>query len=437
MTTPERPASRLSDKQGPSSPRIAVLVPIYDHGRTVEQVLTELGRYGLPIIAINDGSTDTTPAVLEQWTQQTVGEAGPLRHVRSHGVNQGKAAALRTGFAEASRLGFTHVATIDADGQHDPADLQRLIECCTAHPTALILGARAKEGSHAPGASRVGRSLSNRLVWLESGVRVTDSQSGMRIYPLAHMPVLSGSAPRYGFETEVLARAGWHAICVVEAPIRCIYRVPGGRTTHFRLVGDTMASVRMHAGLLARALLPGPGRLDQGDDERTGTIPRRLGRWFSPRRLLRMARGQGASRERLAASVGVGLLMATLPVYGVKTVACLWLSGRFRLHPLAVIGTSSLSTPPLGLVFAALSIYVGGLLLHGQLPDLSGIGLEQARQWSTINTLVAEWLVGSVITGVVLGLLGYGALRVVLAAPTAPPRPTASAPGSSPIPPSL
>jgi len=138
-----------------------------------------------------------------------------------------------------------------------------------------------------------------------------------------------------------------------------------------------------------------------------------------------MARGDAASQERLAASVGVGLLMATLPVYGVKTVICLWISGRFRLHPLAVIGTSSLSTPPLGLVFVALSICVGGLLINGSVPDLSAIDLRQAAQWSTFNALLVEWLLGSVIAGVGLGLLGYSIVRAILTRPS-PPQATSS-----------
>jgi len=433
VTSPREITANSADSGESLAPRVAVLVPVYNHASAVEGVLAGLARHELPILVVNDGSTDGTAGAVARWQREGDTRPGPLRRVLTHPANQGKAAALRTGFAEAARLGFTHAATIDADGQHDPADLGQLIALCSAHPTALIVGARVKQGSHAPRASRIGRTLSNWLVWLESGVSVTDSQSGMRVYPVAKMHALAGSAPRYGFETEVLARAGWNAVEVVEAPIRCIYQVPGGRTTHFRLVGDTLSSVRMHAGLLARAHLPGPERPDRGDDDRTGTIPRRLGRWFSPRRLLRMARGQGPSRERLAASVGVGLLMATLPVYGVKTVICLWLSGRFRLHPLAVVGTSSLSTPPLGLLFAAVSIGVGGLLLHGKLPDLSGIDLQQASKWSIVNALIVEWLVGSVVTGVVLGLLAYYALRAALALPATQELPTEVGPGSPPV----
>lgn len=397
-----------------------MIAPSYNHAAALGGVLAELARHHLPVIVVNDGATDETDAVLERWLESK--ESTGLRRVLRHAVNRGKAEALRSGFEEAGRLGYSHAAAIDTDGQHDVADLLRLIRLSTLNPGALIVGARIRAGSGAPVASRIGRVLSNGLVWLESGVSVTDSQSGMRVYPLEHMKAITGSAARYGFETEVLVRAGWHGVPVVEKPIRCIYGVPGGRTTHFRLWGDTIAAIGMHACLLGLAHVPGPGQAHARGDHCTGTIPRRLGHWFSPRRLGHMASGDAVSRERLSASVGVGLLMATLPIYGVKTVACLWLAGRFRLHPLAVIGVSSLSTPPLGLVFAVLSICVGGVLIRGQLPDLTAITLTRAGEWSTFSQFIAEWLLGSVIAGIALGAAGYAVMRAMLVRPVRRPK---------------
>jgi uncharacterized protein (DUF2062 family) len=402
-----------------------VIAPSYNHASPLARVLEELARLNLPVIAVNDGATDDTGSVLAAWLHS--GSSGALRHVLTHAVNQGKAGALRSGFDEAVRLGFSHAATIDTDGQHDVADLLNLIQVSAQNPGALVVGARVPDGSGAPGANRVGRALSNALVWLESGVMVTDSQTGMRAYPLAHLKELTGSAARYGFETEVLTKAGWSGVPVIESPIRSIYSVPGGRTTHFRFWGDTFAAAGMHVRLLGRALLLGPKpkrtpNMDAGD-RRTGTIPRRLAHWFSPRRLGRMVTGDAASRERFAASVGVGLLMATLPVYGIKTVACLWLAGRFRLHPLAVISISSLSTPPVGLIFVALSICVGGLLIHGHLPDLAAINFEHATRWSTFNEVITEWLLGSVVAGAALGAMGYAVMRAMLLRPSRRPSP--------------
>ena len=409
------------DSAPPIKHRWAVVAPTFNHAGALSEVLQALARHDLPIIVVNDGATDSTASVLAEWLEKNA--SGPMRRVVTHDANRGKAAALRTGFAEAARLGYTHALTIDTDGQHDVADLEALTALSARNPDALVIGARTSAGARAPIASRIGRSLSNWFVWVESAVSVTDSQSGMRAYPLGHMLVLAGHASRYGFETEVIVRAGWYGVPVLETPIRCIYQVPGGRTTHFRLGWDTLASIGMHAGLLGRALLPGPSRAGAANTPLTGTIPGRLVRWFSPRKLLEMASGDTASRDRLSASVGVGLLMATLPVYGIKTVVCLWLAARFRLHPLAVIGVSSLSTPPLGFVFVALSIGTGGLLLNGRLPDVAAINMTTATQWSTFNSLLAEWLLGSVIAGAALGVAGYGIVRALLIAPSHQPPP--------------
>jgi uncharacterized protein (DUF2062 family) len=241
----------------------------------------------------------------------------------------------------------------------------------------------------------------------------------MRVYPLGAIDELDGGASRYGFETQVISRAGWFGVPVVQVPIRCIYAVAGGRTTHFRLVYDSVLAVRMHAGLLGRGLFfvpadRAPGHANRGGKARTGSIPRRLMWWLSPMRFIEMARGQESGRERLAASVGVGLAMATLPVYGIKTFVCLWLAARFKLQPLVVLAVSSLCTPPLSYVFIFASIFAGHVLLTGSLP----VGLAEqisGTPWLELLRAVAvKWVVGSVFVAAVLGAAGYLITRACL-----------------------
>lgn len=385
--------------------RLVVVAPTYNHGSTLAGVLSELSGRGFAVIAIDDGSGDATARVLRDWAG-----GGPGRWTLTHDRNRGKAEALRSGFDEALRLGFTHAATMDTDGQHDAADLARVVAFAAEHPGSLVLGAR-EGGRGAPLASRIGRWASNGLVWIESGVRVRDSQTGMRVYPLGATGALRGRWSRYNFETEVLVLAGWEGIPVAEVAVRCIYEVRGGRTTHFRGLRDTAAAAVMHLSLLAGSVRPGR-RL--AGSETSGTVPRRLARWLSPRRMRDMARGDPESRRRLSASVGFGLFMAAAPIYGVKTVVCVWVAARFRLHPLPVLAVSSLSTPPAGLAFVGLSVCVGSLLLHGRLPDVAWAGLTGASRWSTMNDWLAEWLLGSLAAGVGLGAAGYLAMRVLL-----------------------
>jgi len=252
-------------------PRYAVVAPTYNHAGPLPGVLTALAPLGLTVIAVDDGSSDTTPGVLAAWAA-----ADPGRVVVRHPENQGKAAALRSGFDAAKQLGFTHAATIDSDGQHSPADLNALLRVSRDHPDALIVGARARQIPGYPVAGRVGRWVSNRLVRLESGVLVDDSQSGMRVYPLAVIGRLGAREGRYAFETEILTRAGWAGVRVIETPISCEYRLPDGRVSHFRIGTDSAAAIAMHARLLHVACVPGDPvpRLEQNAP--TGTLWRRV-----------------------------------------------------------------------------------------------------------------------------------------------------------------
>lgn len=390
-----------------------VVVPTFNNARSLPGVLGGLGTIGLPVIVVNDGSTDDTAATVDAWRE---GDSAS-RHSVTHHENRGKAAALLTGFAMAREMGFTHALTIDSDGQHEPTDLRRLIGVGVGNSGALIVGARPQRIADCPWRSLVGRRLSNWFVWVASGVHVTDSQSGMRLYPLGLIGGLGVRAGRYAFETEILTRAGWAGLGVIETPITGIYGVAGGRTTHFRVGRDSWEAVGMHTRLIARSLLPGDPvpRVDVGScgaataqvNHSIGTILHRAWWWLGPRRLAAMATGNAMERGRLAASVGTGLFMATVPVYGIKTVACLWLSAKFRLHPAVVIAVSSLSTPPLGFVFAFLSLLVGHVILRGDLPTPDVLPTWSAFTLADARALLWEWVVGSVIVGVVLGVLGY------------------------------
>jgi len=416
--------------------RLVVIAPTFNHGSAMSQVLAALALTPHPTIVVNDGSTDSTAHLLSEWL--ATHPRPDHRDVLAHTHNRGKAAALRTGFARARERGFTHALTIDTDGQHDVSDIHALLAASLRAPTSLIVGGRSQSDSDSPAASRIGRAISNWLVWCESGVRINDSQSGLRIYPLGARETLSGSASRYGYETQVISRAGWHGVPVVEIPVRCIYAVPGGRTTHFRLIHDTLLAVQMHAALLARAILfvpadHAPSTHSPESPRLTGSITGRLLRWLSPRRLIAMARGEPKARKQIAASVGVGLLIATLPIYGIKTPVCLWLAGRFRLHPLLVIGVSSLCTPPLNYLFIFASIFAGRLLLHGTWPTGLAEQITNTGVLELLGEVAVELILGSVAVGVALGLLGYYLSLALLARiPAVPAAPAALAAPATP-----
>jgi hypothetical protein len=233
--------------------RPAIIAPTFNNAQTLSRILTGMDPAGLPIIVIDDGCSDFSPQILRVWA-----DGRTDRTVLTHAQNQGKAAALLTGFNHALQMGFTHAVTIDTDGQLDPTQIPDLLEFAGENPLVIVVGCRDQTAADYPSPSRWGRRISNFLIAIETGATVTDSQCGFRVYPLKLIQSLRCNARRYGFESEILTRAAWAGIDIQQINVNCIYLVPEGRVTHFRLYSDTAASVMMHVRLLAISALPGP-----------------------------------------------------------------------------------------------------------------------------------------------------------------------------------
>lgn len=258
-----------------------VIAPTYNNARMLADVLAHISAQRLPVMVVNDGSTDDTASILHRWSAQPI--EGTLRQVIKHSRNRGKADALRTGFAAALEQGFTHAITIDTDGQLDPTQIADLRRAAEQYPTALIVGDRDIESDDYPAKSRAGRRISNLLVKIESGLIVSDSQCGFRVYPLELAIALPCHEGRYSYETEILTRYAWAGGEVRHVPVRCIYDVPGGRISHLNPRSDTLRGISMHAWLLGRSILPiGVKRIASREFAPTGTIWRRATRRLRP-----------------------------------------------------------------------------------------------------------------------------------------------------------
>jgi glycosyltransferase involved in cell wall biosynthesis len=231
-----------------TSRRFAIVIPAYNHGRQVRGVVEKTLQLGLPVIVVDDGSTDSTPQVLASLSDVTV-----IRHEE----NQGKGASLLTGFAAALRLADWAI-TIDADGQHDPEDILSLIQAVPEGQRPFVIGKRAGMGhGNVPWTSRWGRRFSNFWVWASCGRWLSDSQSGFRAYPLPETIDLGTRARRYQFEVEILVLAVWRGIPIIEVPVRTLYGPIEGRVSHFRPWLDFWRNTRTFARLVAtRVFIP-------------------------------------------------------------------------------------------------------------------------------------------------------------------------------------
>jgi glycosyltransferase involved in cell wall biosynthesis len=225
-----------------------VVLPTYNNAATVTDIIHRSLKLAVPTYIVNDGSTDGTDRVLSSLD-------APGLHILTHDRNRGKAAAMLTGFHAAAADGCSHAATVDTDGQLDPEQVPLLFEMASSNPSALVLGARDLKIAHCPTRSTVGRRLANLLIRIECGLCIEDSQCGLRVYPLRFITRTPIAAERYGFETEVIVRAGWAGTPVVQVPVACRYFQ--NPVSHFRPWMDTCRAIRMHARLLVRGFSRG------------------------------------------------------------------------------------------------------------------------------------------------------------------------------------
>jgi len=205
--------------------RFAFVIPAYNHGATVVQVIKQALATGFPVFLVDDGSTDDTAQLINGI---------PNLQVIRHKNNLGKGAALTNGFTAAA-VNSDWAITIDADGQHYPEDAMSMIAAIPRGVRPIVVGVRANmTEEHVPWTSRFGRKFSNFWVRMSGGPALADSQSGMRVYPLPEVIVLPTKAQRFQFEVEVLVQAKRKGLPVLEVPVRVDYNPGGERISHFR-----------------------------------------------------------------------------------------------------------------------------------------------------------------------------------------------------------
>ncbi len=228
--------------------RFAVVIPVYNHPGRIQWVVEGALKLGIPVFVVDDGSTDATRELVSRMTGV---------HRLRHEQNQGKGAALLTGMAEAAGVADWAI-TIDGDGQHDPGDADELIRAAPRNRRAIIVGARhGMIGPDVPWTSRFGRKFSNFWIQMAGGPKIDDSQSGFRVYPLPEVLDLKVRSRRFQFEVEVLVKAGWRRMPVIEAPVGVSYRPGARRISHFRPFIDFVRNSNAFTRLIfQRIVLP-------------------------------------------------------------------------------------------------------------------------------------------------------------------------------------
>ena len=367
----------------PEDIRILLAIPTFNNRETLRGVVQRAMGTGLPVLVVNDGSTDGGPEALEGL---------PVDRI-DFPENRGKGAAIVAAGRWAEAGGFTHVITLDADGQHDPAEVHRFEQRIRQRPRAIIIGKRDMSGAQVPGSSRFGRRFSNFWLKIACGMSHPDSQSGFRAYPVAILRQVRCSGRRFDFEIEILVRSVWAGAALDAVDISVHYDEQTRRTSHFAPWRDNARISWLYTRLVARNLTPWPHKV-LIEDPANGTARLSLKR---PRQSLLILLRESTSPREMAAASMLGIVLGTLPLIACHSVVIIFCATRLRLNRMVALNVSHLCAPPF---VPALAIETGFLVRKGRWLtefSLQTLGYE-------IHQRLLDYLIGSMIVGPILGL---------------------------------
>nr|WP_315223885.1 DUF2062 domain-containing protein [uncultured Flavobacterium sp.] len=370
----------LSQQEHLDATHFCVIVPTYNNHKTLKRVLDSILDYTPNIIVVNDGSTDETSAILQQYSQLT-----QIHHPK----NSGKGLALRNGFKKAIEMNFEYAISIDSDGQHFAADIPNFITEIQKLPHSLLIGSRNMTQENVPKKSSFGNKFSNFWFWFETGIKLDDTQSGFRLYPLQLIPK-KYYTNKFEFEIEVIVRSSWKGILVKNIPIQILYD-PAERVSHFRPFKDFTRISILNTVLVINALL-----------------------YIKPRDFFRKAKKKGFkkffledileskdSNFKKSAAIALGVFIGISPFWGFQTLLLLFFATLLKLNKIIAYMASNVSFPPFipFLIFGSLK--VGSYFVSGTTPLVldSSLSLEDIQQNAT------QYIVGSLILATVSALL--------------------------------
>lgn len=365
-----------------------VIIPTYNNAKTLKRVIDGVLEYTSHIFIINDGSTDETPEILKNY---------PQVYLINLPVNKGKGYALQTGFKIALQERFDYAITIDSDGQHYPDDIPVFLEELNAtNEPILLIGSRNMTHESVPKKSSFGNRFSNFWFWFETGIKLTDTQSGYRAYPLKKLPKRFFTT-KFEFEVEVIVRTAWKNISVKNVPIQVLYD-PNERVSHFRPFRDfTRISILNTVLVLITLLYIKPRNLFK-------KLKKKSFKQFIKEDILQT----NDSKEVKAFSIALGVFIGIIPVWGFQTFLSIFLAAVLKGNKALSFLGSNISIPPMIPFIVWGSLQIGGLLIPGAMPLT--IDFEHIS-WQALQAHLLQYLVGSLIlatfTSVILGIAVY------------------------------
>jgi len=369
--------------------KTCVVIPTYNNDKTLADIIDRVSQYTPNIIVVNDGATDNTSQILKDYASTV--------QIVTYPKNKGKGYALQRGFEKALEVGFENAITIDSDGQHFPEDLPRLISRLQSEPNSLIIGARNMGQEDVPSGSSFGNNFSNFWFRVETGIRLPDTQSGYRVYPIKELSKFHFYCTKFEYEIEVPVRAAWSGIPVISEPVQIKYEQEEERVSHFRPYMDFFRISVLNTILCIIAF----AYIKPRDFIKNLT-------WENIKAFLFI---EGESNFKIAASIGFGVFMGIVPIWGYQLIVAVGLAFVFKLHKPFVIVAANISLPPMIPIIIFGSIAMGALVLGHPLSDFK---FSQIVGFESIANYMLHYLVGSLVLAIILGFLSGGFTYLLL-----------------------
>ncbi len=363
--------------------KCCVIIPTYNNDKTLKRVLDAVLEYTPNVIVVNDGSTDNTCQILQQYTGV---------EMLAYDQNKGKGYALKYGFEKAISLGYKFAITIDSDGQHYPDDMIAFIDEIEKDHNSLIVGARNMEQDTVPKGSSFGHKFSNFWFWAETGVKLTDTQSGYRLYPIELLKEISFFTDKFEFEIENIVKASWHGIHVKNVPVKVLYD-PLERVSHFRPIKDFARITVLNIYLLFIAFL-----------------------YIKPRDFFRALKKKGLKQffienvlknsetpSRRAFAIALGVFIGIAPFWGFQGVLAVLLASVFKLNKTIAFAFSNISIPPVIPFIILASFKIGDVVLGSKTVFNTEDLLENLKLLANVK----EYIVGSFVLAIVSALFAF------------------------------
>jgi hypothetical protein len=358
-----------------------IVIPLYNHGSLIEKTIYDCLKYYGDILVIDDGSTDEALEKIKKFKISLI----------SFKKNRGKGEAILAAARFAKEKSFTHIVSIDADGQHYAIDIEKLLIESDLYPRSIIIGKRDFTSKNIPAISKFGRKFASFWAKVQTSKTIIDMQSGFRVYPLEIFDKYKIFTKGFAFETEIIIKAVWAGFDIREIDVGVFYPTREKRISHFQLFGDNFNIAVLNTYLTIRSMIPIPHKkYMQNSDGKIISL--------NPFKVVVEQIKKNDNPFHLGISAAWSMFCASLALPGFRNMILIVGVGWFNLNRLIAFSVDKLAMPPF---IPFVCVEAGYFIRHGKfLTEIS---------WQIIGRQflqrVWEWFLGSLIVAPIAALV--------------------------------